>query len=109
VLWGETVTPRQSRRAANWYERAVGYLPSFISARVHLSEIYLDDGDLEGAEALLAPVVASGDPEVNWRLSQVLEAQSKRELSLHARTPVIAGEEGRYFRVAAHNEWDDVQ
>jgi tetratricopeptide (TPR) repeat protein len=77
VLWGETVTQRQSRRAANWYERAVGYLPSYISARVHLSEIYLDDGDLDGAEALLAPVVASGDPEVNWRLSEVLEAQSK--------------------------------
>ena len=78
VLWGETVPQPQSRRAANWYERAVGYLPSYVSARVHLSEIYLDDGDLEGAEALLAPVVSSGDPEVNWRLSEVLEAQSKR-------------------------------
>lgn len=77
VLWGETVPQPQSRRAADWYERAVGYLPSYVSARVHLSEIYLDDGDLEGAEALLAPVVASGDPEVNWRLSEVMEAQSK--------------------------------
>ena len=77
VLWGETVPRPQSRRAANWYEHAIGYLPSYISARVHLSEIYLDDGDLEGAEALLAPVVDSGDPEVNWRLSEVLEAQSK--------------------------------
>jgi len=41
VLWGETVPQPQSRRAANWYERARGYLPSYISARVHLSEIYL--------------------------------------------------------------------
>jgi tetratricopeptide (TPR) repeat protein len=78
VLWGETVPEPQSCRAAKWYQRALGYLPSYISARVHLSEIFLDDGDLEGAEALLAPVVASGDPEVNWRLSEVLEAQSKR-------------------------------
>jgi hypothetical protein len=78
VLWGETVPQPQPRRAANWYECAVGYLPSYINARVHLSEIYLDDGDLKRAEALLAPVVASGDPEVNWRLSEVLEAQSKR-------------------------------
>ena len=77
VLWGETVPQPQSLRAANWYERAVGYLPSYISARVHLSEIYLDAGDLEDAEALLAPIVACGDPEVNWRLSEVLEAQSK--------------------------------
>jgi tetratricopeptide (TPR) repeat protein len=77
VLWGETVPQPQLRRAANWYERAVGYLPAYISARVHLSEIYFDDGDLKGAEALLAPVFASGDPEVNWRLSEVLEAQSK--------------------------------
>ena len=77
VLWGETVPQPQSRRAAHWYELALGYLPSYISARVHLSEIYLNDGDLEGAEALLAPVVASGDPEVNWRLSEVLEARSK--------------------------------
>jgi tetratricopeptide (TPR) repeat protein len=77
VLWGETVPQPQSRRAAHWYERAIGYLPSYVSARVHLSEIWLEDGNLEGAEALLLPVVASGDPEVNWRLSEVLDAQSK--------------------------------
>ena len=45
--------------------------------RVHLSEIYLDDGDLVAVEALLTPVVASGNSEVNWRLSEVFEAQFK--------------------------------
>jgi len=94
ALWGETVPQPQSRRAADWYERAVVYLPSYVGARVHLSEIYLDDGDLEGAEALLVPVVASGDPEVNWRLSQVMEAQSKHVEAELQRNAARSGFEG---------------
>jgi hypothetical protein len=38
-----------------------------LRQRIDLSEIYLDDGDLVAVEALLAPVVAGGNPEVNWR------------------------------------------
>jgi tetratricopeptide (TPR) repeat protein len=98
MLWGETVPQPQSRRAANWYERAVGYLPAYVSARVHLSEIYLDDGDLEAAEALLAPVVASGNPEVNWRLSEVFEAQSNRVEADLQRNAARAGFESLLVR-----------
>jgi FimV-like protein len=77
VLWGEIVPRPQLDRAKNWYECAVQYLSAYTGARVHLAEIYLDDGDMEGAEALLAPVVASGDPEVKWRLSQVMYGQGR--------------------------------
>jgi hypothetical protein len=37
----------------------------------------LSDGRLSDAEALLRPIVAIGDPEVNWRLADVLSAQGK--------------------------------
>ena len=77
LLWGEIVPGTQLGRAANWYERAIQYLPGYTRARVHLAEIYLSRGDLEGAEALLAPVVGSGDPEVIWRLAQVMEGQAR--------------------------------
>jgi tetratricopeptide (TPR) repeat protein len=77
LLWGEMVPQPQLGRAANWYERAIDYLPAYIGARVHLAEIYLNRGDLEDAEALLAPAIGSGDPEVNWRLAQVMEGQAR--------------------------------
>jgi tetratricopeptide (TPR) repeat protein len=79
VLWGETVPTPDPDRAAHWYQRAVAYLPAYTHARVHLAEIHLGAGDLETAEALLLPVVASGDPEVRWRLAQVLAAQARSE------------------------------
>jgi tetratricopeptide (TPR) repeat protein len=74
VLWGELVAEPQSRRAAGWYEKAIEYLPCYVKARVHLAEIYFNEGRLGDAEALLRPALASGDPEVNWRLADVLAA-----------------------------------
>ena len=41
---------------------------------MHLAEIYLDSGRYDDAEALLIPVVSSGDPEVLWRLADVSAA-----------------------------------
>ena len=38
ALWGELVPERQSARAARWYQQAIAYLPSYVKARVHLSE-----------------------------------------------------------------------
>lgn len=58
---------------------AVEYLPAYTSARVHLAEILLDRGDLDRGEALLGPVIASGDPEVQFKLAQVLSAQGKSD------------------------------
>jgi tetratricopeptide (TPR) repeat protein len=73
-LWGELVTEPQPHRAAQWYQKAIEYVPSYVKARVHLSEIYLDYGRAEDAEALLVPSASSGDPEVHWRLADVMVA-----------------------------------
>jgi tetratricopeptide (TPR) repeat protein len=79
VLWGELVPETQSERAAQWYRKAIEYLPCYVKARVHLSEIYLHSGNVVDAEALLLPAVSSGDPEVNWRLADVLAAMERPE------------------------------
>ncbi len=71
-LWGELVTEPQPDRAAQWYRKAIAYVPSYVKARVHLSEIYLGYGRAEDAKALLVPSVSSGDPEVHWRLADVM-------------------------------------
>jgi hypothetical protein len=77
VLWGELVPETQPSRAAFWYQKAVEYLPTYVKARVHLSEIYLDEGRVGDAEALLLPAIASGDPEVSWRLADVMLATDR--------------------------------
>jgi len=77
VLWGELVPAPQSSRAAYWYRKAIEYLPGYVKARVHLSEIYLEDGRLTDAEALLIPAIPSGDPEVFWRLADVMVAMKR--------------------------------
>jgi tetratricopeptide (TPR) repeat protein len=78
VLWGELVPEAQPSRAAHWYRRAIEYLPCYVKARVHLSEIYLSAGDTLAAESLLAPVISSGDPEVYWRLADVWTAMDRK-------------------------------
>jgi hypothetical protein len=79
ALWGELVPEPQSERAARWYQKAIEYLPCYVKARVHLSEIHLHSGNATDAEALLVPAVSSGDPEVNWRLADVLAALERPE------------------------------
>jgi tetratricopeptide (TPR) repeat protein len=79
ALWGELVPEPEPERAARWYQRAIEYLPCYVKARVHLSEIYLEFGNLAEAEVLLVPAVSSGDPEVNWRLADVLTAMERPE------------------------------
>jgi tetratricopeptide (TPR) repeat protein len=77
VLWGELVPEPDTARAAQCYKRAIAYFPSYTKARIHLAEIYLSQGRLSEAEALLAPAVSSGDPEVQWRLADVKAAQGE--------------------------------
>jgi tetratricopeptide (TPR) repeat protein len=79
ALWGELVPEPQPERAALWYQKAIEYLPCYVKARVHLSEIYLQAGDAANAETLLIPAVLSGDPEVTWRLADVLVAMDRPE------------------------------
>jgi tetratricopeptide (TPR) repeat protein len=77
VLWGELVPETQSGWAVYWYGKAIEYLPCYVKARVHLAEIYLQHERTEEAEALLIPAVSSGDPEVNWRLADVMLARGR--------------------------------
>jgi hypothetical protein len=79
VLWGELVPTPEPNLAAFWYRSAIDYLPSYVRARVHLAEVYANQDRTADAEALLAPALASGDPEVQWRLADVLIAQHRFE------------------------------
>jgi hypothetical protein len=81
VLWGELAPEPDFSASAQWYRRAIAVLPMYTKARVHLAEIYSSDGSLDDAEALLRPVVTVGDPEVDWRLADVLATQGKFEES----------------------------
>jgi tetratricopeptide (TPR) repeat protein len=73
MLWGERVPMPRADLAAQWYSKAINYLPYYVKARVHLAEIFLHQGQPEDARALLTPVIASRDPEVPWRLADVME------------------------------------
>ena len=77
MLWGELVPAPDSSLAALWYRRAIDYLPGYVKARVHLAEICLRQDEIGDAEALLLPVCSSRDPEVPWRLAEVLMAQDR--------------------------------
>jgi hypothetical protein len=78
MLWGELVPAPDGDLAALWYRRAIAYLPGYVKARVHLAEIYASQGQPDDAELLL-PALSSADPEVRWRLANVLIAQERFE------------------------------
>jgi tetratricopeptide (TPR) repeat protein len=77
MLWGELVAVPDPNLAAFWYQRAIAYLPGYLKARVHLAEIYASQDKSSDAEALLVPVLSSRDPEVRWRLADVLTSQGR--------------------------------
>jgi tetratricopeptide (TPR) repeat protein len=77
MLWGELAPILAPSRAALWYRRALAYLPGYVKARVHLAEIYTSQDQTGDVEALLLPALASGDPEVPWRLAEALIAQER--------------------------------
>ena len=79
LLWGELAPVPDANLAALWYRRAIAYLPGYVKARVHLAEIYASQEQTADAAALLMPVLSSRDPEVRWRLGDVLSAQQRFE------------------------------
>jgi tetratricopeptide (TPR) repeat protein len=84
MLWGELVPEPQLARAEHWYHKAIVSLPCYVRARVHLAEICSATGRANEAEATLRPALASGDPEVSWRLADVLNAEgSVDDAALH--------------------------
>ena len=81
ALWGELVPVPDPNVAAFWYRGAIAYVPGYVKARVHLAEILATEGEIGDAHALLLPALSSGDPEVRWRLAEVLVAQERFEES----------------------------
>ncbi len=79
MLWGELVPVPDANLAALWYRRAIAYLPGYVKARVHFAEIDASQDQTGEAEALLMPALSSRDPEVRWRLADVLIAQGRFE------------------------------
>ena len=91
VLWGELVPEPRIGDAEHWYRKAIDCLPGYVKARVHLAEICSAMGRMDDAEAMLVPALASGDPEVCWRLADVMAAQGK---SADAEAHMVAAHRG---------------
>jgi tetratricopeptide (TPR) repeat protein len=99
MLWGEQVSDPEPARAEHWYRKAMGCLPCYVKARVHLAEICSGDGRTSDAEAILTPAIVSGDPEVHWRLADVLTAQGRHA---EAQAALEAGRCGFEALLAKH-------
>ena len=80
-LWGELVSDPDSEKASYYYSKAVDYLPGYTHAAVHLAEIQMENGKLDRAKELLNSVVGSGDPEVRWRMSELLAKEGNTQAS----------------------------
>jgi tetratricopeptide (TPR) repeat protein len=79
MLWGELVPVANPDLAARWYRRAIAYVPGYVTARVHLAEIYASQDHTTEAEMLLRQALSSADPEVRWRLADVMVAEERLE------------------------------
>ncbi len=79
MLWGELAPVPDPGLASLWYRRAIAYVPEYVKARVHLAEICASQHHNVEAETLVRRVLSSGDPEVCWRLADVLIAQQRFE------------------------------
>lgn len=73
VLHGEKIPEPDLDEAAGWYEAAITYIPQYVHARVHLSEIYIERNQMNQAAALLDTIIDTRDPEVFWRYAQLQE------------------------------------
>ena len=91
MLWGELMPAADPDVAALWYRRAIAYVPGYVRARVHLAEIYAGQDHSGDAATMLRPALSSGDPEVPWRLADLLTAQHRFE---EAETQLSAARSG---------------
>jgi tetratricopeptide (TPR) repeat protein len=74
MLWGEVVPDGDKACAAACYEQAIAYLPSYVRARIHLAEVYAGAGRVVEAANVLAPALASEDPEAFWRMADIVRS-----------------------------------
>jgi tetratricopeptide (TPR) repeat protein len=89
VLWGETAPERDRKRAAQWYERAMEYLPMYVKARVHLAEIRNRRRGTPGSRILASAGEDTAIPKCTgvWRKCSRPKAGRTR-LTVSARPPV---------------------
>lgn len=85
VLWGEHADDPIAARAL--YEDAVRYVPGYVVANVHLSELEAEAGDLDAAiERLEGLVEQTEDPEPHSRLAEYYaQAGDEAAARRHAR------------------------
>lgn len=81
MLWGELAEVPNTDLASSWYKKAVNYLPQYTRARIHLAETYMGAGENELALQVLQPALASSDPEVSWRISEIYANMNQSEVS----------------------------
>ena len=81
LLWGEIANPNNKDLASFWYSKAMAYIPKYTKARVHLAEIYTATGKNELALQTLQPALASADPEVSWRISEIYAIKNQPKYS----------------------------
>jgi hypothetical protein len=65
-----------------------------VKARVHLAEIRAGEGQFQAAESLLRPVLSASDPEVRWRLADVMAATGRAAQAQMQLQAAQAGFEG---------------
>ena len=94
AMWGEQVPEPQPGRAARWYAQAIRTFPDYVKARVHLAEIRVGEDQYPAAEALLHRALTSSDPEVRWRLADVMAATGRGEEANMQLRAAQAGFEG---------------
>jgi hypothetical protein len=105
-------------RGAAHLRSALGYLPQFVAANLHLAEIEAAGGGGSAAEARLARIAGSGDPEVLALLARLHAAadpaRAARELglarerfeSLLARQPLTFADHAAEFYLGAGADAD---
>jgi hypothetical protein len=81
LLWGEIAKHNDKDLASYWYKKAIAYIPKYTKARVHLAEIYTASGRNELALQTLQPALASTDPEVSWKISDIYAMDNQPKYS----------------------------
>ncbi|MEM7645657.1 MAG: tetratricopeptide repeat protein [Pseudomonadota bacterium] len=77
VMFGEKIF--DLHRAKLHYKEAMAYLPQYVKARVHLSEIYMVEGKTQEALQLLLDVRDVQDPEVKATIAEIYLSMGKNK------------------------------
>ena len=81
LMWGEIAIPGDKDLASSWYAKAITYIPKYTKARLHQAEIFMASSKNELALQTLQPALASTDPEVSWRISEIYAFKNQPKLS----------------------------